>query len=88
MADRDYAEVLTLLRFDERETILPVGVARVETDEVGRQMIVMRLSLLDRRVFMPLWDVLVLAGIDPKVVGRYLRRRAARGTVSLPGKSA
>ncbi len=35
--------------------------------------VALRLSLLDRRVFLPLWDLLVLAGIDPKVVGRYLR---------------
>ena len=74
------------MRFDERELLMPVGVAGIEEDDLGRQMVVLRLSFVDRRMFLPVWDVLALAGIDPRVVSRYLRRRA-RAKQSSPGRS-
>jgi hypothetical protein len=64
------------MRFDERELVLPVGVASVELGESGQQVMVLRLCFTDRRLFLTMWDLLVLAGIDPRVVSRYLRRRA------------
>ena len=49
--------------------VLPVGVANLEQDAMGRQVLMIRLALLDRRIYLPLWDLLVLAGIDPRAGG-------------------
>src|SRR5579872_1786377 len=75
---REHAEILTLMRFDEHEMLLPVGLASIEEDDLRQQRLVLRLAFLDRPFFLPLWDLLVLASIDPRVVSRYLRRRASR----------
>jgi hypothetical protein len=60
-------EVLTRMRFEEQEVIMPVGVASLETDELGRQVVAIRLAL-GGLMFLPLWDLLTLAGQDPRGV--------------------
>lgn len=74
----EYVEILTLMRFDEREVLLPVGLASIDEEDPGRPLMKLQLSCLDQRLFLPLWDLLALVGVDPHVISRYLRRRAAR----------
>jgi hypothetical protein len=70
-------EILTIMRFEEREMLMPIGLAAIEEDEMGNPVLVLRLSFTDRKLFVPLWDLLVLWGIDKRTVARYLRRWAA-----------